>query len=168
MFTITTSPDIGASHAGRFASLDNSRSAAVVPVVGRGQSAGFVWVMLLHGNRIPFETADWELDQPMVGKRQLHFDSFGSTVFGRRHLGDLRHVFSNDDERRTAQLLAIEGVLYYQSLEGFLRRVAMTTGQPITELRVRFPAKHPEPFHFEESSHVIEDFGYSPEGGIRA
>lgn len=169
MFAIGKSPDVGAPFAAELSPVDASCKVAVVPVVGRGQSAGFVWVLVLNDALIPFETMEWASDEPLVGERKRQFGAFGwTTDRGHRHLGDLRYVFSDEVERRAAEMLAIEGVLFYMSREASLQARALRTGLDLADLRRSEPDWCFEPFHFEQETYTLVDFGYAPDGGIPA
>lgn len=169
MFTIGQSPDIGAPFASDLSPVDASRNVAIVPVVGRGQAGGGVWVLVLNGARIPFETMEWTRDEPLVGEPKLQFGVFGwTTDFGHRDLGELRYEFRDEAERRVAQMLAIEGVLFSKSREGILQRKALRSGLDLDYLRQSRGEGVIVPFHFGEKACTLVDFGYALDGGIRA
>lgn len=145
---------------GRIPPWTQSGGVAVVRLGARGQSGGFVWVLVLNGDRIPFETAEFLNDDPFERRTIPHFTTFGTVGYGIRRLGNLRHEFTDDAEQRAAQMLAVEGVLVNQSWRAHMESLSLEIGIPFEELAKRHPPFKGPTFQFEGRVYMLDDFGY--------
>ena len=110
--------------------------------------SGEVFLLEIGTKRISFDT-DWSSESDQDGKFfLLAFDSFGGSAVG-SYVAELPpYVFSDAEEKRSAQVLAVEALLVCgQNFDGLLR--------PDGRWRVQF----------EGRQWRLSDFGYTNESG---
>jgi len=93
----------------------NADSSVVLHWVGTRlrNGSGEVFLLEIDTKRIPFDT-DWTSEIDQDGKFFLmKFDTFGGSQVGALLAGLRTYVFSSSDEKRSAQMLAVEALLVY-------------------------------------------------------
>ena len=110
--------------------------------------SGRVFLLEIGTKRIPFDT-DWSSESNQDGTFFLMtLDSFGFSQIGMSLAGLQPHLFLDAEEKRSAQVLAVEALLVCgQNFDGLLR--------PDGRWRVQF----------EGRQWRLSDFGYTNESG---